>query len=113
MQAENCSGPIRHLTLPNLKELLPAPSTYTSDTMRQSSYPCNTFVFDGNVPQGTRPHLVAGFMQLGRTTAEEFYYYLEFCIAQPPPREYRLLSADGIILLRHGNLEPTSPIDPR
>jgi len=88
------------LALPNLEDL---PTTFPS-TMPQSPYPRNTFVYDANVPQGVQPPLVAGFMQLGQTTAEEFYYSLEFCFAQPPPGRYRLLSSDGNILPRDANI---------
>jgi len=86
--------------LPNHQEL---PTTLNS-TMPQSSYPCNTWVYDANVPPGIQPRLVAGFMQLGQTTAEEFYYYLEFCFARPPPRHYRLMFSDGMIVPRDANI---------
>src|SRR5271170_3941440 len=90
---------IHTLALPNLQEL---PTTLA--TMPQSSYPRNTWVYDANVPAGNQPRLVAGFMQLGQTTAEEFYFCLEFCFTQPRPRQYRLMSSDGTIIPCDGNI---------
>jgi len=72
--------------------------------MPQSPYQRNTFVYDANVPQGVQSPLVAGFMQLGQTTGEEFYFYLEFCFAQPRPGHFRLLSSTGSILPRDGTV---------
>jgi len=72
--------------------------------MPQSPYPRDTFVYDANVPTGNPPRLVAGFMQLGQTTGEEFYFCLEFCFSQPQPRQYRLMKPDGSILPRDGNI---------
>jgi hypothetical protein len=85
---------------PALPEL---PSKLVS-TMPQSPYPRDTFVYDANVPTGNPPRLVAGFMQLGQTTGEEFYFFLEFCFSQPQPRQYRLMKPDGSILPRDGNI---------
>lgn len=91
---------IHTLALPNIQEL----ATTLISTMPQSSYPRNTWVYDANVPAGNQPRLVAGFMQLGQTTAEEFYFCLEFCVAQPCPQQYRLMNSDGTIVPRDGNV---------
>ena len=80
------------------------PAPPGTPTMPPSPYPRNTFVYDANVPQGDRPLLVAGFMQLGRTTGEDVYFCLGLCFAQPRAGEYRLLSTTGTILPRDGTI---------
>ena len=90
------------LALPKFQGL---PTTPTS-TMPQSPYPRNTYVYDANVPQGLQPILVAGFMQLGHTTGEEFYFYLEICFAQPLPGQFRLLDSNGNVLPRDSTVVP-------
>jgi hypothetical protein len=72
--------------------------------MPQSSYPRNTFVYDAHVPQGVQPLLVAGFMQLGHTTGQEFYFYLEICFAEPRPGCFRLMNPTGNIVPRDGTI---------
>ena len=75
--------------------------------MPQNQVPRNIFVYDANVAQGTPPILVAGFWQFGPTTAEEFYFNLEFCFQQPPPANFRLLHATGTVLSRDGTIVAT------
>ena len=72
--------------------------------MPQSQYLRNIFVYDGNVPQGTAPKLVAGFMQFGRTTGSEFYFCLEFCFEEPRPSSFQLMTADGTVLPRDATI---------
>jgi len=67
--------------------------------MPQSAYPRNVLVYDANVPTGTNPILVGGAMQLGSTTANEFYFCLRFCFSDPPQGHFRLLDNNGVILL--------------
>src|SRR5208282_3826441 len=74
--------------------------------MPQSGLPRNVFVYDANVPKDTDPILVAGFMQLGRTTGGEFYFCLEFCFTQPQSSQFRLMASDGTILSRDSTIVP-------
>jgi hypothetical protein len=66
--------------------------------MPQSQYPRNLFVYDANVPSGTDSILVGGGMQLGSTTAQEFYSWLQFCFSDPSYGHFRLMGQDGAIL---------------
>ena len=65
--------------------------------MPQINLPRNVNVYDNF---GQAPVLVAGFMQLGHTTTEEFYASLEICFQQPTASNFRLCIADGTVLSR-------------
>jgi len=73
----------------------------------QHGIPRNVFVYDANMPKGTQPTLVAGFMQLGHTTGTEFYFCVEFCFTEPEPSRFRLINGDGNILPRDATIVPT------
>jgi hypothetical protein len=58
----------------------------------------NVFVYDGRVMLLDDPILVAGMEQLGHTTAEDFYCYLEMCFEVPRPGQF-LLKLDEMVVL--------------
>lgn len=65
--------------------------------MPQSTNPRNVQIYSST--QQT-PQLVAGFLQLGRTTVFELYACLEICFQQPQPGQFRLSDAAGVVLNR-------------
>jgi hypothetical protein len=65
--------------------------------MPQSGNPRNVQIYN-NIHQP--PVLVAGFMQLGRTTVFELYTSLEICFRQPPPGQFRIIDGQGVVLSR-------------
>ena len=65
--------------------------------MPQNVLPRNVHIYDNS---GDARVLVAGFMQLGLTTTQEFYRCLEICFQQPPASNFRICHADGTVLSR-------------
>jgi hypothetical protein len=66
--------------------------------MPQSALPRNVQVYDASDQDNSV--LVAGLMQLGRTTTAEFYFCLEICFQQPAAYNFRLCDENGVILSR-------------
>src|SRR5947207_1197071 len=68
--------------------------------MPQSGFPRNVYVYD-NSDDSRERIVVAGFMQLGRTTTAEFYACLEICFQMPRPNEFRLCDGNETVLDRN------------
>jgi len=82
-------------------------NVHVTVTMPQCGFPRNVFVYDANVPEGVAHILIAGMHQCGHTTGAEFYLCLEICFRLPRRSTFRLMAADGIVLLRDGALVRT------
>jgi len=66
----------------------------------------NVFVYDGRVMLLDDPILVAGMEQLGHTTAEDFYCYLEMCFEVPRPGQFLLKLDEMVVLPRDDAILP-------
>jgi len=81
------------------REILPSTKNLLSVRMPQSGNPRNIHVYT-RTQQGSDPVLVAGLLQLGRSTVSELYACLEICFEQPAAGDFRLIDSNGVILSR-------------
>jgi hypothetical protein len=65
--------------------------------MAQSGNPRNVHIYSNTQEE---PQLMAGFLQLGRTTVSELYDCLEICFEEPAAGQFRLSDSTGAILSR-------------